>query len=136
MGCYWDIEGTVKPQNGQMQTVAAILKRYECDFMFGIEEGTFDVSFCEERGYSFADDLADELKPYLHEGEINAHDNDQDAYCRYEFYDGECTFRDGEKFIYYKGSAEDFAEQLPDEVIKAVLKKYAKASDNKKESGV
>lgn len=126
MSTYWNIGGTIKPQNGQMQTVAAILKRYECDFISGIEEGTFDVSYCEDQGYSFADDLADELKPFLHEGEIDAHDEDSDSYYRYEFFDGECTFREGEKFIYYKGSAEDFAEHLPDEVIKAVLKQYSK----------
>lgn len=127
MGCWWYIEGTVKPQTGKMDDAVGVLKEYDydCDFGSGIEEGTLDVSFSGERGDSFADDFVAELAPFLQEGEIDVHNDDDDTYYRYECRSGKYTFRAGDKFIYFPGYEEDFAEQLPDEVIQAVLRKHA-----------
>ena len=136
MGCWWYMEGTVKPAKGKMEEAAAVLEKYGCYFGNGIEEGTFDLSFSDERGYSFADDLVQELSPLLLEGEIDAHNDDDDTYYRYECSNGRYTFCAGDKFIYYPGYEEDLAEQMPDKIVQAILKKYAKVPDGKKESGV
>ena len=93
MGCWWYIEGTVKPQTGKMDDAVGVLKEYDydCDFGSGIEEGTLDVSFSGERGDSFADDFVAELAPFLQEGEIDVHNDDDDTYYRYECRSGKYT---------------------------------------------
>ena len=135
MGCWWNLDGTVKPQDGKMDEAAKILSEYDCYFSSGIEEGTFDLSFGDERGYSFTDDLAEELAPLLLDGEIDVHNDDDDTYCRYSFHDGRYTFCAGDKFIYFSGFEDDFAETLPDEVVQAVLRKYAKGKLSVKTPG-
>ena len=65
MGCWWNLDGTVKPQDGKMDEAAKILSEYDCEFDSDLEEGTFDLSFGDERWHSFADDLAKELAPLL-----------------------------------------------------------------------
>ena len=130
MGCYWYLDGTVKPQNGKMDEAAKILSEYDCEFSSGIEEGTLDLSFSGERGYSFTDDLAEELAPLLLVGEIDVYNDDDDTYCRYSFHDGRYTYCDGDKFICFSGFEDDFAETLPDEIVQAVLRKYAAKPDN------
>ena len=65
MGCWWNLDGTVKPQDGKMNEAAKILSEYDCYFSSDLEEGTFDLSFGDERWHSFADDLAKELAPLL-----------------------------------------------------------------------
>lgn len=135
MGCWWCFDGVVKPADNKMNDVAGVLREYDCDFGSGIEEGTLDISFSDERGYGFVDDLVAELSPLLLEGEIDAHNDDDDTYYRYECSNGGYTCHTGDKFIYYPGYEEDLAEQMPDKIIQAILKKYAKAPDNKKESG-
>lgn len=136
MGCWWDVNGTVKPKKEKMEEAAAVIKKYDCDFGNGIEEGTFDLSFYDERGYGFVDDLVEELSPLLLEGEIDAHNDDDDAYDRYKCSNGGYTFCAGDKFIYFPGYEDDFAEQMPDKIVQAILKKYAKVPDSKKKSGV
>lgn len=130
MGCWWYLDGTVKPQNGKMDEVAKVLFKYDCEFGSGIEEGAFDVSFSGDRGDSFTDDLADELAPLLLDGEIDAHNDDYDTDCRYSFHDGGYTYCTGNKFICFAGFEDDFAEMLPDKVIQAILRKYAAKPDN------
>lgn len=130
MGCWWYLDGTVKPQNGKMDEVAKVLFKYDCEFGSGIEEGAFDVSFSGDRGDSFTDDLADELAPLLLDGEIDAHNDDDDTDCRYSFHDGRYTRHTGDKFICFSGFEDDFAETLPDEIVQAVLRKYAAKPDN------
>lgn len=129
MGCWWYLDGTVKPQNGKMDEAAKILSEYNCEFSSGIEEGTFDLDFSGDRGDSFPDDLAKELAPLLLDGEIDAHNDDNDTYCRYSFHDGRYTYCDGDKFICFSGFEDDFAETLPDEIVQAVLRKYAAKPD-------
>lgn len=129
MGCYWEIKGTVKPMKGKKDDVADVLRNFECDFSNGIEEGTFDLYLADDSGYGFADDLAEALEPILSEGKIDAENYDDEAYFRYEFSYGRYTYYYGKKFIYYNGFTDDFVDQLPDEVIQAVIKKYAKATD-------
>lgn len=126
MGCYWYLDGTVKPRNGKMDEAAKILSEYDCYFSSGIEEGTFDLSFGDERCYSFADDFAEELAPLLLDGEIDVKNDDDDTYCRYSFHDGRYTYCEGDKFICFAGFENDFAETLPDKIVQAVLRKYAK----------
>ena len=130
MGCYWYLDGTVKPEDGKMDEAAKILSEYDCEFSSGIEEGTLDLSFSGERGYSFAGDLAKELAPLLLDGEIDAHNDDNDTYCRYSFHNGRYTCHTGDKFICFSGFEDDFAETLPDEIVQAVLRKYAAKPDN------
>ena len=159
MGCWWNLDGTVKPQNGKMDEAAKILFEYDCEFDSGLEEGTFDLSFSDERWHSFAGDLAKELAPLLLDGEIDAHNDDNDTYCRYSFHNGRytchtgdkfiCFHNDdndtycrysfhngrytchtGDKFICFSGFEDDFAETLPDEIVQAVLRKYAAKPDN------
>ena len=126
MGCWWYLDGIVKPRDGKMDEVARILTEYGCYFSSGIEEGTFDIDFSGDRGDSFADDLAEELAPLLLDGEIDAHNDDDDTYCRYSFHDGRYTYCDGEKFVWFHGFEDDFAETLPDKIVQAVLRKYTK----------
>ena len=130
MGCWWNLDGTVKPQNGKMDEAAKILFEYDCEFDSGLEEGTFDLSFSDERWHSFAGDLAKELAPLLLDGEIDAHNDDNDTYCRYSFHNGRYTCHTGDKFICFSGFEDDFAETLSDEIVRAVLRKYAATPDN------
>ena len=130
MGCWWNLDGTVKPQDGKMNEAAKILSEYDCYFSSDLEEGTFDLSFGDERWHSFADDLAKELAPLLLDGEIDAHNDDNDTYCRYSFHNGRYTCHTGDKFICFSGFEDDFAETLPDEIVQAVLRKYAAKPDN------
>jgi len=129
MGCWWNLDGTVKPQNGKMDEAAKILSEYDCEFSSGIEEGTFDLSFGDERGYSFADDLARELAPLLLDGEIDVHNDDDDTYCRYSFRDSGYTCCTGDKFVWFPGFEDDFVETLPDEIIQAVLRGWKSKND-------
>lgn len=126
MGCWWYLDGIVKPRDGKMNEAAKVLSEYDCYFRSGIEEGTFDIDFSGDRVDSFPDDLAEELAPLLLDGEIDAHNDDDDTYCRYSFHDGRYTYCDGEKFVWFHGFEDDFAETLPDEIVQAVLRKYAK----------
>lgn len=126
MGCWWNLNGTVKPQNEKMDEVTKILTKYDCDCSSGIEEGTLDLSFSGYYGYSFADDLVEELAPLLLNGEIDVHNDDYDSDGRFSFHDGRYTYCEGDKYIYFPGFADDFAETLPDEIVQAVLRKYAK----------
>lgn len=48
MGCWWYLDGTVKPQNGKMDEAAKILSEYNCEFSSSIEEGTFDLDTMKE----------------------------------------------------------------------------------------
>ena len=130
---WWNLDGTVKPQDGKMNEAAKILSEYDCYFSSDLEEGTFDLSFGDERWHSFADDLAKELAPLLLDGEIDAHkhnNDDDDTYCRYSFRDGRYTCHTGDKFICFSGFEDDFAETLSDEIVRAVLRKYAATPDN------
>ncbi len=124
MGCYWYLDGTVKPEDGKMDEAAKILSEYDCEFSSGIEEGTLDLSFSGERGCSFADDLAEELAPLLLDGEIDVRNDDNDTYYRHFFHNGRYTCHTGDKFICFSGFEDDFAETLPDKVVQAVLRKF------------
>lgn len=126
MRCWWYLDGIVKPRDGKMNEAAKVLSEYDCYFSSGIEEGTFDIDFSGDRVDSFPDDLAEELAPLLLDGEIDAHNDDDDTYCCYSFHDGRYTYCDGEKFVWFHGFEDDFAETLPDEIVQAVLRKYTK----------
>ena len=128
MGCWWELDGIVKPQNGKMDEAAKILTKYDCNFYNGIEEGTFDLDFSGDCEYSYTDDLAEELAPLLSDGEIDAHNGDNDTDHRYSFRDGRYTYCEGNQFICFPGFEDEFAETLPDKVVQAVLRKYAKGS--------
>ena len=129
MGCYWYLEGTVKPQDGHFGDAAKILTEYGCDLSGDSKAGTLNLSFSGERGYSFAHDLAEELAPLLLKGKIDAHVDDTDSYYRYSFRNGIYRFCVGESLIWFRGYEDEFVEALPDKIIYAVLEKVSERCD-------
>ena len=129
MGCWWALEGTIKPQNGHLGDVAKILTEYGCELSGDSKAGTLSLSFSGERGYSFTHDIARELAPLLLEGKIDAHGDDTDSYYRYSFRNGICRFCVGESLIWFRGYEDEFVESLPDKIIQAVLEKFTEKCD-------
>lgn len=129
MGCYWYLDGVVKPQNGKLGDVAKILTEYGCELSGDSKAGTLNLSFSGERGYGFTHDIAEALAPLLLEGKIDAHGDDTDTYYRYSFRDGIYRFCVGESLIWFRGYEDEFVESLPDQIILAVLEKFAEKCD-------
>lgn len=129
MGCWWALEGTVKPKNGKLGDVAKILTEYGCELSGDSKAGTLNLSFSGERGYCFTHDIAEALAPLLLDGKIDARGDDTDSYYRYSFRNGIYRFCVGESLIWFRGYEDEFVEALPDEIILAVLTKFAEKCD-------
>ena len=125
MSCYMTIEGTIKPMAGREDLVKHILDRYRVETEED-ESGIIWVGFSNDCGSCMIDNLTDELKPLLAEGQLYVVIDDT-FYYRYDFENGGCCVKIGDMYVCY--DAKSFVDQLPDDVIQAVLDKYDRNAD-------
>lgn len=118
------INGIVKPTNNKKDAVYRLLNKRRCLVIDGIEEGTLDFIFTGADGYDLIYNICDDLAPLLQEGKMYTSDGDDDGYNLYTFTNGRYVCEKGVQLIYYESEADDFVKQLPENVIKAVLKRY------------
>lgn len=125
MSAYWYIDGTVRPKDGVIKKAIAVMEDYDCEYT-QLGDGTIEMRASLDDMDSYADDLATALAPLMQDGDMDAKNDDiSDGYYRYVFHDGQYDVHPGTPFVYYSGDPDDFVEQLPDEIVQAVLHKYA-----------
>lgn len=130
MGCYWIIEGNFVVNNYDEEKVVSVMQNYEFDFDKFCElkgrKTQYTFSFYDERGYSFSDDFAESIAPFVVEGSMEVKNDDEESFFLYQFDNGKFNVVDGEQFIYYPGDEDIFVDSLPEKVIDVVLKRYLK----------
>ena len=81
-------------------------------------------NFYGETSENKIEGLVFSMKDFVVNGVVDILDDDEDAYSAYIFHNGGCDYANGLPLIYYPGHADLFVEDLPQEIINAVLKKY------------
>lgn len=121
---YWYVDGIVTPKNKKADKAIAVMQDYDCEYK--MDDGAIELHASIDDMDSYADDLASTLAPLVKDGDMDAKNDDAlDDYRRYVFHDGQYDVHPGTPFVYYSGDPDDFVEQLPDEIVQAVLHKYA-----------
>ena len=130
MGCYWIIEGNFVVNNYDEEKVVSVMQNYEFDFDKFCElkgrKTQYTFSFYDERGYSFSDDFAESIAPFVVEGSMEVKNDDEETFYRYRFKEGKFEVVNGEQLIYYPGDEDIFVDSLPQEIVEAVISRIEK----------
>lgn len=131
MSAWWCLDGIVKSNKKNFDTIAAILQDNGCEVSQGSEEYSLEFSYSGDNLDDFAQTLAEWLSPLAQEGDIIAeHDDCPDSLRMYSFENGYVKFYRGTTFQYFD-QPDRFVAELPREIIDAVLRKYGNQSEQK-----
>lgn len=124
----WKVNGVLIPADDKEGVVKAILRVHGFDYAEPeCAHGMLNV-WCytvSSPGDDFMGDFSDEIAEFVKDGELYAVVEEYEDHFKYKFHDGEYSSSYGEKYIYFTGEEDKFVDNLPKEIIKAVLEKYA-----------
>lgn len=133
MGCYWEIDGEIVAKKGSVEDVVDILKNYGMSWIYNgkpkqkYDEEDEKISFSYygyASSYSMPDDLDNDLRPLAEKGEFTAHTDEESSTSCYR-YGKEPFYEETTVLEYFPSQIEEFVETLPQDVIDAVVRKYA-----------
>lgn len=133
MGCFWELNGSVVAKKGLIEKVEDVLESYGIDIN---EEEDEKISFWfdDHSSYGMPDDLDNDLRPLLKDGEFTAK-SDEESITGCFRYGQKPYYEETNVLEYYPSQIGDekFVETLPRDLVDAVLKAYARPAAKKEE---
>lgn len=131
MGCYWEISGDVVAKKGSFEEVVDLLESYGIDTDED-EDEKITFSFYDHDDYSMPDELDNDLRPLVEGGEFTAKSDEESITGRFR-YGKKPYYEETTVLEYYPSEIDEFVESLPQDIIDAVLRKYAKPAAEEQE---
>lgn len=131
MGCYWEISGDVVAKKGSFEEVVDLLESYGIDTDED-EDEKISFTYYGSDLYDMPDELDNDLRPLVQSGEFTAKSDEENITGCFR-YGREPYYEETTVLEYYPSEIDKFVETLPQDVIDAVLKEYAKPAAKEQE---
>lgn len=119
------LDGDLTIMEGCEEKVEELICDFGCDVKQP-EKNRIVFNFYGETTENKIESFVFSMKDFVADGVVDILDDDEDAYSAYIFHNGGCDYANGLPLIYYLGHADLFVENLPKDIIDAVLRKCGK----------
>lgn len=131
MSMYLQVDGNLYPFPEKKEELKQILTEKfwfsDCNIAETADCLTFD--FADDVRYSYPDSLVDAILPLVKSGTLDFHNQDDDSYYRCSIKDGKAKYHDGTILVCYDDFEDEFANELSDKVVDAVVRRSKAMKD-------
>lgn len=130
MGCYWALNGSVIAKKGSFEEVMNLLESYGMQ----IEDEDEKISFWfgDYSSYGMPDNLDNDLRPLAKDGEFTAKSDEESIEGCFR-YGQEPYYEETVMLQYYPSQIDKFVEELPKDLVDAVIRAHARPAAKKEE---